>query len=328
MREEYARKEGQPFKYFYCPILLRDEETELCMGHIIPASLPNCCRARVVQRADVDNFYGSVAEADFGTLIEARERGLHGVVSDHSLRRRLNARILVEGEECRHYTFNGQMAAGHSRITLEHQDGGDIVHLVLAKRPDELIASQGKQWNLVVERDCRISAMMTMVKAAYLTLFRMFGYRYALSASGLSVGRDMLGRFYEENRSKNLSDVRRAACAFFRPYRHMFRPVTECGGNAPRGTIEDNRAGVCFGSSGLPWAVIVWVRVDKDLLAVLMPDVKHPDSAEAYWNFLNNDREEISVSDAVYDAENGRWEVSDKPARAVWPKQGDTFEFE
>jgi hypothetical protein len=59
---------GNPFKCFYCPILQTDEETELCMGHIVNKSIPNSCRKCVVQRKDVDGFYGVVVEAEEARL--------------------------------------------------------------------------------------------------------------------------------------------------------------------------------------------------------------------------------------------------------------------
>jgi len=240
----------------------------------------------------------------------------------------MNARIVVEGEEWKHYNFKGKQAADHSRIALEHEEGGDIVQLVIAKPAPELLAAQAKDWSLVVDRDFRASAFMTIVKAAYLTLFKMFGYRYALSASGLAIGRAILGQFYEENYGKPVAETRNAARAFLRPHQHMLRPVVSFGGPAPRGTIEDGRAAVCFGSCGRPFALVVWVRIDEDLYAVLMPDIKHPDSAEAYATFLIGDREYLYLNEAVYKTEAGHWEVSDKTVRTDWPKTGDGFDLE
>jgi hypothetical protein len=70
---------GNPFKCFYCPILQTDEETELCMGHIVNKSIPNSCRKCVVQRKDVDGFYGVVVEAAFASGRESstRNRSVH-----------------------------------------------------------------------------------------------------------------------------------------------------------------------------------------------------------------------------------------------------------
>src|SRR5260370_14299015 len=73
---DYIHINGSPFQHFFCPILFKDEPTELCMGHIVSQKLSNCCRARVVQRKDVDGFYGEMVEDGFTTLIQARSMTL------------------------------------------------------------------------------------------------------------------------------------------------------------------------------------------------------------------------------------------------------------
>jgi hypothetical protein len=63
LRADYETVTGRPFSHFYCPILFRDEPVDLCQAHI--AAFHDSSRAGTVQRADVDNFVGSVFEADF-----------------------------------------------------------------------------------------------------------------------------------------------------------------------------------------------------------------------------------------------------------------------
>ncbi len=58
LRRDFARIAGVPFRHFFCPILYRDDPAEICLGHIINASLTGSDRYRVIQRADVDCFYG------------------------------------------------------------------------------------------------------------------------------------------------------------------------------------------------------------------------------------------------------------------------------
>jgi hypothetical protein len=55
---DYEAVVGNPFGHFYCPILLEDIPGELCMGHVINKSFANSSRKRVVQRKDVDGFFG------------------------------------------------------------------------------------------------------------------------------------------------------------------------------------------------------------------------------------------------------------------------------
>ena len=207
---------------------------------------------------------------------------------------------------------------------LENEDTGSVHHLVLAKDPGQVVAAQGGQWGLVVEHDCRASAVVTLIKSAYLTLFFTHGYRWVLSRAGLSVGRSILGRFYEENRGRSPSDVRAAAAEFFHPYRHMVRPILDgCGAAELRGTVEDHRGGVCFGSSGRPFAIIVCVRIGEERHAVLMPAWSHPDSAVAYRDFLEGDRETLRVNNALYEPDKDQWLVHPETMEAHWPKNDE-----
>src|SRR5882724_3720531 len=72
MREDYARVVSKAFEHFFCPTLLEDKPVPLCMGHIINEACPNSFRGRVVQRADVDRFYGWAFESDFTGNVQAR----------------------------------------------------------------------------------------------------------------------------------------------------------------------------------------------------------------------------------------------------------------
>lgn len=85
IREDYLNNYGQPFKYFYCPILYNDEETQLCIAHIINTAFPNSARAWTVQREDVDNFFGSKFESDFTNLKYSKKYSPDEVLYDPSL---------------------------------------------------------------------------------------------------------------------------------------------------------------------------------------------------------------------------------------------------
>jgi hypothetical protein len=58
LREEFARIYGVPFVDFYYPILQVDEPAQLCFGHIVNKKVASSTRKCVVQRHDVDDFYG------------------------------------------------------------------------------------------------------------------------------------------------------------------------------------------------------------------------------------------------------------------------------
>ena len=58
-RLDYEQVTGKPFEHFFCPILGVDEPAELIRGHVINRAFRDAPRAWVIQRSDVDNFYGS-----------------------------------------------------------------------------------------------------------------------------------------------------------------------------------------------------------------------------------------------------------------------------
>ena len=54
---------GRTVTRFLCPILLEETDTiELIVGHILPQALQDASKATVIQRGDVDNFYGHTVE--------------------------------------------------------------------------------------------------------------------------------------------------------------------------------------------------------------------------------------------------------------------------
>jgi hypothetical protein len=328
LQESYQEKTGTGFEHYFCPFLHNDEPAQLCMGHIVPESYASSCRTRVAQRADVDNFYGAVAEGHFGTLLEAKSRDFVDLLLDKKLSKEMRPQFVVNGQQVEYYPYRGKMDPAHTRVLMQSEHDGRSIDLVFKMPPEEMHAAIEKDWGTVVERDCRLSAIVTLIKAAYLTLFNMNGYQWALSAGGVNVGYDILGRFYRENRGKHVTQVREAMKPFFEPYKHMVRPVGSAVGDVPmRGTLEDNRVSICELAPGRPFALIVFVRIDDGLHAVLMPVYQDVATAVAYHAFLNNERESVSFAHGMYDSVNRCWGRDKATYTASWPKTGETFDL-
>jgi hypothetical protein len=328
LQVDYTAVNGAPFEHFYCPILFRDEDTDLSMGHVVNAKIPNSPRARAVQRSDVDNWYGSMFEADFQTFLETRESSLHDVMSKPHLHKRLRPRIRVDGEEVRHYAYNAHLGASHTPMLLDNEMG-DTFRFVLDMRPEEIGARLDNRWDVATEADFRLAALVTMIKSAYLTLFHILGYKYALSPAGIFVGHDILGRFYVENKDKPKAEVVAAAIPFFQPYVNMMRPIVMYSGPPPRGTVEDRIVKACFGTSGRSYAMIVCVKTNHELHAVFMPAFNHPDLAQVYLDFLNSEgKETLRIFECKFDEESGCWNGTGEPEEVRWPKGHETLALE
>jgi hypothetical protein len=143
----------------------------------------------------------------------------------------------------------------------------------------------------------------------------------------LSVGYQILGRFYRENRTKKYPEVRAAAAEFFKPYVNMLRPAEVAGENTPRGTIEDNRAFIWLGSSGRGLGIGVFVRTNERLQCVLMPGYSDEERAETYLDFFRNDKHELWVRQGEYNEGKGCWEAHPQRCGVLWPKLHPSFDL-
>src|SRR5215213_1188216 len=75
LRQDFAAVTGRLFRHFVCPILLVDEQVELCRAHIVNQAFAASSRRWTVQRKDVDNFFGSAFESAFLAL-QSNEPGI------------------------------------------------------------------------------------------------------------------------------------------------------------------------------------------------------------------------------------------------------------
>ena len=85
LRNNFKTIEGRPFNKFYCPILFKDEDEDLCEAHIINKAFKNSSKKWTVQRADVDNFYGTYFESDFVKIQHRDEASLPDVLLNPKL---------------------------------------------------------------------------------------------------------------------------------------------------------------------------------------------------------------------------------------------------
>src|SRR5687768_4156909 len=99
LREDYKRATGTSFEHFFCPILWRDERTDLCLGHVVNQAIPNSFRGSVLQRKDVDGFFGQHFESEFTTLIRTRDLRPSDVFRDAELRKQMRPKLRIRGED-------------------------------------------------------------------------------------------------------------------------------------------------------------------------------------------------------------------------------------
>src|SRR5258705_7940142 len=315
LRADYSEVKGEPFSHFYCPILFQDEDQPLCEAHIINQAFTNSARATTVQRADVDSFYGSRFESDFLDVQRHRERSTAEIVTDKALSRRFSSKIWLENKPVDFFFGSKGMPAQFTPVDL-----GDVklsVPFGLKMHPTDVKAAQGKQWEIEVSRDVRIPMLVSVIKAAHLTLFEMLGYRYALSLAGHFVGQEILGKFFLQNKDKRKVEVVKSAVPYFREFANMVRPAISCPFDS-QGTVSDKTFLMCMGSSGSAWGFIVFVKTGHVIHGVLMPVFEQVEQSVTYLDFLRNENSWMQVATCWFKGD--KWEITQNTIPLNWPK--------
>jgi hypothetical protein len=197
LNDDYAALTGKTVQRFVCPITLKDEQdAELCDGHILNASIKKAARKTIVQRTDVDNYFGQTLEPDLVAFLNARVSSFKEMV-----KRACELTVTLPSSEKVSAFFANSKARGRfPQVDLLDSSGNVIASPFLRTRSLEpkLHKDLKVEW-LMVFTD---SALMgSMIKSAYLALFHIMGYRYVLSPYGDCVRKSLAG-FYEDNADK------------------------------------------------------------------------------------------------------------------------------
>lgn len=294
---------------------------DLCRAHIVNQAFAGVSGQWVVQRADVDNFYGAHFESEFVKLQSRSTIDAAICIFDRALAKKFGPTILLNGSpvEFYHPKASSKTPSNHTRI--EFQTDYSRVDLALKLNPEDVMHSDEQAWELHLEKDLRLPALVSLLKAAHLTLFRMQGYRYALSDGGRFLGKSILGDFYSSCKHSNKEVVLQNAGSWFARFSNLVRPVTSSN-PILRGTAEDNRFLICQNNAGAFWAFVVFIRTSEALHAVVTPAFEAKEGRSKFENFLADDGGELLVRVARFNEK--RFEVGNQLTSHSWPKSGFT----
>lgn len=156
-------------KLFLCPILQKMESTELCKGHIVPESLGG--KEWVVQRKDVDNFFGSFAEAGFNHGVKLRSMKIEDAVS-YVLKYRLAKRADLSLID----------STGHKMPVRPSKDRGEVRLIAKPSLGDNI--DPNSDLSVSMHLDVTYETLLSCLHTAHLGLFSRMKYRYAMSPQG------------------------------------------------------------------------------------------------------------------------------------------------
>jgi hypothetical protein len=328
LRSDFV-KNGEPaFKYFFCPILHEDVHTELCEGHIVPEALGH--RAWVPQRKDVDNFFGSIIEADFIAVVEDRESDPTRILLDKKKSKQHRPKFMVEGNVIEHYLPRDMSAVPehHSRARLIGDNNEIRLDLAFKVGPTELealevLANQGKQLEIVIDRNYLPAAVASVIKAAHLTMFGMFGYEWVFSLAGRDLAQ-ILRRFYLKYRKTPKAEIEGPLREYFSPHAQIVKPFVGIDSAILGGTINDKRVVALMDNKDRPFAAGIMVKAGKGTFSVLVP--AGDATINTYCSFLKCPP--ASVALLVLEMQDGMWHRISAHRVAFEPNQLKTVRTE
>jgi hypothetical protein len=317
LRRDFMEVQGRSFNHFFCPVLYTDEDVPLCKAHVVNKAFLNASRAWTVQRSDVDNFYGAHFESDFVLLQERQRHTPEEILVDPRLSRRFNPQILIDDEPVGHFLAPSPFPKAFTRFDVEA--GERIVSFGLKLSPEQAAGAADKRWGIAVSKDVRVPALVSVLKAAHLTLFEMLGYRYTFTTPGHFIGRQLLGEFFLRNREETRSAVLEQAQPFFRGCAHMVRPTLSS--QAYLGTVTDGKVLLC-GQDDWVWALVVFIKAADGLNCALIPTLHNALAIDAFTHFIVSNDETLQVALCTYNRVKRHWEQAKSRTTVIWPKTG------
>ena len=325
-----ARKNNGKKKDFFCPILHKREKTEVIKGHIINKAIRGP-GITIPQRKDVDSFFGEI-EADFVLMLKNQGKEATDMAFSKPTEGGNIPKLYANGREQKYYTVphnKGIIPDGYSRVPFfpqSYKPGGRDVVITSLYPPETL--------RFEVDLACTWQTLVSLIKAAHLTLVYLLGDRYIQSASGYFVGHDILGIFYEKVKEildkdtvnkKRKEIVAALAVEYFSEFQNMVRPLTvpikEC---VVQGTLIDRHFYICTDSKGNSpwWAMMVFVATPPLLSAILIPSFDDALTAGRFMDTMHSSSDMVLYTrNAHWERENpAPWSIGEQIEESVWPK--------
>ena len=299
-------------QHFFCPILYRDDRVALCKGHVINRYFRNSSRVWTVQRSDIDHFYGSHFEADFEALQEKGSTNPENIITDKKLMGLLKPEFLLNGRPIEYYFAKGPVPKDHSQVTF--MIGRKAVELVF-KIPPSKIEGIVVQWS--INKNIQLAALVSLLKAAHLTLFHLCMYDYVFQNGGFFLGRTILGEFFLKAKDLNRTEILNEARSFFSPFVNMVRPAITDRLDL-KGTLTDHMLYTCMDNCNKPWAFIIFVQTESHLSSVLVPFLDNEENIMLFRDFLAESDNTLNVKLTQWRKDS--WSMHPKNSELYWPK--------
>lgn len=267
--EDYNDVTGNKIKRFVCPITLQQcEEHELINGHILNKGLRSASRMTVIQYKDVDHFYGSTVEPALIRFLNSKGKELNDLLRESD-------EIKVhfpDGSEVSAFVPGPRSASKAAEkfpaVTLRHQDHPDVQLYLRTSKDDPRLSGPVDLSRMTKYFPAHWVA--AMVKAGYLTMFKLFGYSMVFSPFGDSIRRD-LNRYYAERGRRDDAHL------YFSRYRRSIQLLLRQDYNGagltslPNSTLSDHELWLSKTPAGTVFAATCLFLINDITAVITLP---------------------------------------------------------
>lgn len=184
MRLDAFRHIGEPVPDFYCPITLRHGygDEALINGHILNQKIKSASRATVIQVGDVDGYFGRTIEPDFVNFAN-----VHYLTPQEFVRRATEFSVTDRQTGRAFSSFaaspkSDPRKAGFPVLPLKDHTGSVFAQRFIRASPADLeVVETLRVESVFVMSEPAIIG--TLLKSAYLAMFRMLGYSWVVDWS-------------------------------------------------------------------------------------------------------------------------------------------------
>ena len=305
---------GFPVHHFFCPLLYLDENVEWCQAHIINQAFSNSDRSWTIQRKDIDSFYGRYFEAEFVLLQEKGRYKADEVMENKKLRKRLRPQLTIDNEIVEYYFPKGNIPDNHTLVKLLAPDR--IIELAVKKSADEIRNSRPERLGMQIDKNIQLSALVSLIKAAHLTLFHLCGYRHVFSAGGFFLGRLFLGNFFLMNQHLSRMGILESAADYFAPFSNLVRPMLT-NPLCLKGTLTDHWLFVSLNKNRI-WALLIFIRTEEHMHAVVTPLLENREDIIRCAEFLQKPSSTLKVKRTKWRGDS--WVIYPEIIQLEWPE--------
>jgi hypothetical protein len=305
---DYSKATGENIGKFVCPITEHVcEEAELINGHILNKALINASNSTVIQNGEVDHYFGRSIEPDFIRFANIRKKLPADLITEA---RRANI-TFSDGSTAEGFFGDESAAVAFPKLHITAEDGRPVenFYVRIAKDDPRLAQTRAQiEWRAKYSEAAWTG---TLVKSAYLALFKKLGYRYTkIDASGQCV-REALHAFYNNRGTKE------NASEYFYPFRNAVKVALLADGTLDTDkNVPDTLAADTFffhfrSKDDVPFGVSLRFKINDLITTVTLPAPCGTDanSIKTYDQLMDNKNDvDQYIRWAVF--KNGEWNMN------------------